>query len=118
MDDIANPTDIDRMSDDEIRSLFLGHGHEPLFVEGDDPAAMHRLMAAALDSALDKIRDIHTAARDGRAVRAGLDGIRSAWSRTARGNRPSSRLGRSEAKISEIRRSTDPARTRPLIRDT
>jgi phosphoketolase len=71
------------MSDDEVRSLFLGYGHEPLFVEGDNPAAMHRLMATALD----KIRDIQTTARDGRAISAGLDGIPSAWSRTARGNR-------------------------------
>ena len=65
---IANPTVIGRMSDDEVRNLFLGYGHEPLFVEGDDPATMHRLMAAALDSALDKIRAIQTAARDGRAT--------------------------------------------------
>ncbi len=60
---IANPTVLGRMSDDEVRSLFLGYGHEPLFVEGDDPATMHRLMAATLDSALDKIRAIQTAAR-------------------------------------------------------
>src|ERR1700733_4513193 len=64
---IANPTVIGRMSDAEVRNLFLGYGHEPLFVEGDDPATMHRLMAAALDSALDKIRAIQTSARDGRA---------------------------------------------------
>jgi xylulose-5-phosphate/fructose-6-phosphate phosphoketolase len=64
---IANPTMIGRMSDDEVRNLFLGYGHEPLFVEGDDPAAMHRLMAATLDTAFDKIRAIQLAARDGRA---------------------------------------------------
>src|ERR1700726_1480868 len=64
---IANPTVIGRMSDDEVRNLFLGYGHEALFVEGDDPAAMHRLMAATLDTALDKIHAIQTAARDGRA---------------------------------------------------
>jgi xylulose-5-phosphate/fructose-6-phosphate phosphoketolase len=29
------------MSDDEVRHLFLGYGHEPLFVGGDNPAAMH-----------------------------------------------------------------------------
>ncbi|HUE17403.1 MAG TPA: phosphoketolase, partial [Planctomycetaceae bacterium] len=48
---IANPTVIGRMSDEEVRNLFLGYGHEPLFVEGDDPATMHRLMAATLDTA-------------------------------------------------------------------
>ena len=35
---IANPTVLGRMSDEEIRHLFIGYGHEPLFVEGDDPA--------------------------------------------------------------------------------
>jgi xylulose-5-phosphate/fructose-6-phosphate phosphoketolase len=67
---IANPTVIGRMSDDEVRSLFLGYGHEPLFVEGDEPAAMHRLMAATLDTALDKIHTIQTVARDGHVARA------------------------------------------------
>ena len=65
---IANPTVLGRMSDDEIRHLFLGYGHEPLFVEGDDPAPMHRLMAATLDTAFDSIRAIQTTARDGRAT--------------------------------------------------
>ena len=31
---IANPTVLGRMSDDELRDLFIGYGHEPLFVEG------------------------------------------------------------------------------------
>jgi phosphoketolase len=86
---IANPTVIGRMSDDEVRSLFLGHGQEPLFVEGDNPAAMHRLMATPLY----KTRDIQTTARDGRAISAVLDRIRSAWSHTARRNRPSCCFG-------------------------
>ena len=38
---IANPTVLGRMRDEEIRDLFIGYGHEPLFVEGDDPKAMH-----------------------------------------------------------------------------
>src|SRR5919198_2095694 len=42
---IANPTVLGRMEDAEIRDLFRGFGHEPLFVEGDDPNAMHRIMA-------------------------------------------------------------------------
>jgi xylulose-5-phosphate/fructose-6-phosphate phosphoketolase len=42
---IANPTVLGRMDDDEIRQLFTGYGHEPLFVEGDDPGLMHRQMA-------------------------------------------------------------------------
>ncbi|MDI4238022.1 phosphoketolase family protein [Bradyrhizobium sp. Arg237L] len=60
---IANPTVLGRMSDDEIRHLFLGFGHEPMFVEGDDPTTMHRQMAATLDAATDRIRAIQQAAR-------------------------------------------------------
>src|SRR5271169_4884330 len=63
---IANPTVLGRMSDEEIRNLFLGYGHEPLFVEGDDPRTMHRLMAETLDDALASIRSIQQNARDGR----------------------------------------------------
>ena len=60
---IANPTVLGRMSDDEIRNLFIGYGFEPLFVEGDDPRAMHPLMADALSVALASIRSIQEAAR-------------------------------------------------------
>src|ERR1700726_3583597 len=63
---IANPTVLGRMSDEEIRNLFLGYGHEPLFVEGDDPRIMHRLMAETLDVALAGIRSIQQNARDRR----------------------------------------------------
>jgi xylulose-5-phosphate/fructose-6-phosphate phosphoketolase len=63
---IANPTVLGRMSDDEIRHLFTGYGHEPLFVEGSEPGLMHRLMADALEAALQRIRTIQKAARDGR----------------------------------------------------
>ena len=67
---IANPTVLARMSHDELRKLFEGYGHEPLFVEGSDPATMHQLMAAALQTAFARIRDIHQAARaDGATVR-------------------------------------------------
>jgi xylulose-5-phosphate/fructose-6-phosphate phosphoketolase len=60
---IANPTILGRLDDDELTSLFKGYGHEPLFVEGEVPSEMHRKMAQTLDSALDRIRDIQTAAR-------------------------------------------------------
>ena len=63
---IANPTVLGRMRDEEIRDLFRGLGHEPLFVEGDDPKLMHRTMADALDVALASIRSIQQHARDGR----------------------------------------------------
>src|SRR6185436_17370320 len=35
---IANPTVLARIPHDELRALLEGYGHEPLFVEGDDPA--------------------------------------------------------------------------------
>ena len=63
---IANPTVLGRLPDEEIRDLFRGYGHEPLFVEGDDPKAMHAQMADALDVALASIRSIQQHARDGR----------------------------------------------------
>ncbi|MBR0827415.1 phosphoketolase family protein [Bradyrhizobium manausense] len=60
---IANPTVLGRMRDDEIRDLFRGLGHEPLFVEGHEPARMHRTMADALDVAFASIRSIQQHAR-------------------------------------------------------
>ena len=50
------------MSDDEVRNLFVGYGHEPLFVEGSEPATMHRRMANALENALLRIRAIQKSA--------------------------------------------------------
>ena len=61
---IAGPTVLARIPHEELEALFIGHGWKPLFVEGDDPADMHRKMAAALDAALDDIRTIQRDARD------------------------------------------------------
>ncbi|MBZ9848291.1 phosphoketolase family protein [Mesorhizobium sp. CA14] len=60
---IANPTLMGRMNDDDLRSLFIGYGYEPFFVEGSDPEPMHALMAATLDNIMERIRDIQTTAR-------------------------------------------------------
>ena len=60
---IANPTLLARIPHDELESLFRGYGYEPLFVEGSEPADMHRKMAAALDHATTRIRDIQRQAR-------------------------------------------------------
>jgi xylulose-5-phosphate/fructose-6-phosphate phosphoketolase len=60
---IANPTILGRLDDDELSNLLKGYGHEPLFVEGDVPSEMHQMMAQTLDQALDRIRDIQSAAR-------------------------------------------------------
>jgi xylulose-5-phosphate/fructose-6-phosphate phosphoketolase len=61
---IANPSVLARISREELESLFRGYGHAPHFVEGSEPRAMHQLMAAALDAALDDIRRFQIAARE------------------------------------------------------
>jgi xylulose-5-phosphate/fructose-6-phosphate phosphoketolase len=66
---IANPTILGRMPEPELRSLIAGYGHEPFFVEGDDPDVMHPLMARQLDTVIDRIRDIQTDARRSASVR-------------------------------------------------
>jgi len=61
---IANPTILSRIPHEELDMYLRGAGWAPIFVEGDDPARMHRLMADALDEALDKIAEFQTAARE------------------------------------------------------
>jgi xylulose-5-phosphate/fructose-6-phosphate phosphoketolase len=60
---IAGPTVLARIPRDELEALFRGYGYKPYFIEGDDPAKMHQLMAATLDSALDDIKKIQEDAR-------------------------------------------------------
>jgi len=62
---IANPTVLARIPDDELRQLLEGYGHRPIVVSGQEPEEMHRLMAAALDDALDDIARIQTGWRTG-----------------------------------------------------
>jgi xylulose-5-phosphate/fructose-6-phosphate phosphoketolase len=65
---IANPTILGRMSDEELVSLFRGYGHDPHFVEGHEPTAMHQQMAGTLNRCLDQLRAIQDEARSvGRA---------------------------------------------------
>jgi xylulose-5-phosphate/fructose-6-phosphate phosphoketolase len=52
---IANPTVLARIPERELVALLEGYGHRPLIVSGDDPEAVHRELAAALDEALDEI---------------------------------------------------------------
>jgi xylulose-5-phosphate/fructose-6-phosphate phosphoketolase len=65
---IANPTVLARIPHDELRALLVGYGHEPYFVEGEDPETMHQLMAETLDQVLVDIRAIQRRARDGSPV--------------------------------------------------
>jgi len=62
---IANPTILARIPRDELASLLRGYGHEPHFVEGDQPMAMHAAMAATLDRVMGEIHAIQATARDG-----------------------------------------------------
>ncbi|MFD7921284.1 phosphoketolase [Streptomyces sp. NPDC059740] len=61
---IANPTVLARLPQEELDALLRGYGHEPLHVTGDDPLAVHRAMAEALDTAFDRIDAIQQAARE------------------------------------------------------
>ncbi|MCC7498626.1 MAG: phosphoketolase family protein [Bryobacterales bacterium] len=70
---IAGPTLLARMEREELADLFQGYGYEPSFVEGDDPPDVHRKMAAALDSVLDRIEAIQ------RDARAGGQPVRPRW---------------------------------------
>jgi xylulose-5-phosphate/fructose-6-phosphate phosphoketolase len=67
---IANPTILARISRRELECLFEGYGYEPFVVEGDDPPAMHQLMAETLDAVLDRIAAIQRAARQQSPVEA------------------------------------------------
>jgi xylulose-5-phosphate/fructose-6-phosphate phosphoketolase len=60
---IANPTVLARISREELTDLLRGYGYDPLFVEGDQPAAVHQDLAAALDLVLSKIQAIQAEAR-------------------------------------------------------
>ncbi|MBL1290912.1 phosphoketolase family protein [Streptomyces sp. For3] len=67
---IANPTVLARLPEDELDALLRGYGHDPLYVEGDEPATVHRALAAALDLAVDRIDAYQRAARsEGATVR-------------------------------------------------
>jgi xylulose-5-phosphate/fructose-6-phosphate phosphoketolase len=67
---IANPTVLARIGDDELSDLLTGYGYTPYLVEGDDPAAVHQLLTATLDTVFDEIAAIQRRARvDGNTER-------------------------------------------------
>jgi xylulose-5-phosphate/fructose-6-phosphate phosphoketolase len=72
---IANPTILARIPADELESLFEGYGYKPYVVEGDEPSAVHQLMAATLERCILEIREIQEHARKGPAANA----IRPRW---------------------------------------
>ena len=60
---IANPTILARIEHDELEQLLRGYGWTPHFVEGHEPAKMHRAMAATLEKIVAEIRRIQRHAR-------------------------------------------------------
>ncbi|HKA87280.1 MAG TPA: phosphoketolase family protein [Haliangiales bacterium] len=62
---IAGPTVLARIPAEELAEMMRGLGHEPFVVDGHEPAAMHRKMAATLDEVVARIRDIQAGARTG-----------------------------------------------------
>ena len=60
---IAGPTVLARISTQELTDLFAGYGYRPFLVEGDEPEAMHQLMATTMDTVLAEIQDIQKEAR-------------------------------------------------------
>ncbi len=60
---IANPTVLARITHEELEQFLRGCGWAPIFVEGHEPAPMHALMAAAMDSAVLEIQRIQHEAR-------------------------------------------------------
>ena len=70
---ISNPTLLARIEHEELDQFIRGCGWTPYFVEGDDPATMHELMAATLEKVIGDIKQIQKNARDNK------DSIRPRW---------------------------------------
>jgi xylulose-5-phosphate/fructose-6-phosphate phosphoketolase len=62
---ISGPTVLGRTGDESLRHFFVGHGYDPIFVEGSDPAVVHQALANALNTSFDRISEIQRAARAG-----------------------------------------------------
>jgi xylulose-5-phosphate/fructose-6-phosphate phosphoketolase len=60
---IAGPTVLARIPHEELAGLLAGYGYQPYFVEGDDPAVVHQIMAGTLDRVIEDIREIQNEAR-------------------------------------------------------
>ncbi len=68
---ISGPTVLARAPEEDLLALLRGHGYAPRVVAGDDPRAVHRAFADALDGAHDEILAIQHAARTGAAPTSG-----------------------------------------------
>lgn len=71
---IAGPTVLARKDPDEVTDLFVGHGYEVVWVEGQDLPWMHERFSDALAYCYGRIRQIQEQARKG-----DWDGHRPTW---------------------------------------
>jgi xylulose-5-phosphate/fructose-6-phosphate phosphoketolase len=60
---ISNPTVLARITGEELDQLLRGYGWTPIYVAGHEPALMHEAMAAAMDTAVERIQEIQRNAR-------------------------------------------------------
>ncbi|MFG3555378.1 phosphoketolase [Micromonospora sp. NPDC047557] len=65
---IANPAVLSRIPESDLLDIMRGSGYQPYVVSGDDPAVVHRTLAATMDRALDEIAEIQRRARSGGVV--------------------------------------------------
>ncbi|MFI6781128.1 phosphoketolase [Micromonospora sp. NPDC050276] len=65
---IASPTVLSRIPETDLLDLLRGSGYQPYVVAGDEPAQVHRTLAATLDRVLDEIAEIQRRARSGGVV--------------------------------------------------
>ena len=72
---IANPTVLGRSSDDEVLAYLRAEGLDPRLVSGDDPAAVHEILATELDAAHGRIQELQA---EGRAAGA-ANATRAEW---------------------------------------
>ncbi len=60
---IANPTVLSRISHEQLKSLFIGYGYNPYFIEGSDPEEVHQMTAQTLENVIAEIKNIQHEAR-------------------------------------------------------
>ncbi|MBM7493325.1 xylulose-5-phosphate/fructose-6-phosphate phosphoketolase [Micromonospora luteifusca] len=65
---IASPTVLARIPEADLLDLMRGSGYQPYVVAGDNPAQVHRVLAATMDRVLDEIAEIQRRARSGGIV--------------------------------------------------
>jgi len=61
---ISSATVLSRISHEELEDFLRGCGHQPFFVEGEEPEPVHHRMAEVLDEVVENIRSIQASARE------------------------------------------------------